>query len=586
MLSYKDVEFNDHLIKEITRTIEKASDGDVLNFVKKNKSLARGFQLKKSNAPVLRKKIVPHILTMRELDDDAAEFIYRSGIGQEFICVLSESALKIHSADLEAIFGHDAVTLAFLLDSRREIQMLGQVLLDMETDSIPDKNTACLNMADNLKNFTTHFLTIVKLPETITPPPIGTDVKKINDLERQIKLLQKQNNEQSNFIKEEKEKTATALKEKDDRIEKLIIEKNKLAEQSSKFQSIINNLEDTLKSLQQNFSSNVEAALASKLEGLTFRWLKERIQIEDALALSVTGDLLFQAENALLRQSQIDRHIKNRQELKKQLAEISAKLIEIRDARNNSLHPLLDLETIENQLVVEEKKLMSILGSVNELSHSDIAKSLACRINSSTADEEIHKLEQLVEELHSLGMSNSDFAYLQDRLGDRYDRLVAEHGYEALQVLPTNPALRFRMALGSNEPITLVCDGHNILNSLETFEDVRKRSHTEARKALTDAVSSILRPYQGSSAIIVYDGPDHCQENYSENVVVIYSGGGKNEKHRADKRIEEMLNWRHYIDASVPVFLVTADYALGQEARESGAEVIPLEHFEWMLAEV
>jgi hypothetical protein len=67
-------------------------------------------------------------------------------------------------------------------------------------------------------------------------------------------------------------------------------------------------------------------------------------------------------------------------------------------------------------------------------------------------------------------------------------------------------------------------------------------------------------------------------------VTVIYSGGGKNEKHRADRRIEEMLNWRQYTGKSAPVFVVTADNGLGQEAKESEAEVTLLDHFEWLLA--
>ena len=50
-----------------------------------------------------------------------------------------------------------------------------------------------------------------------------------------------------------------------------------------------------------------------------------------------------------------------------------------------------------------------------------------------------------------------------------------------------------------------------------------------------------------------------------------YSGGGKNEKHRAGKRIEEMLNWREYAGSSGLLYVVTADNDLGREARMSGS---------------
>jgi hypothetical protein len=67
------------------------------------------------------------------------------------------------------------------------------------------------------------------------------------------------------------------------------------------------------------------------------------------------------------------------------------------------------------------------------------------------------------------------------------------------------------------------------------------------------------------AATIVYDGPDHDRVQVSNNVTVIYSGGGSRAaKHRADKRIEELLNWRTFAGESTPVFLVTDDYDLGQ----------------------
>ena len=85
------------------------------------------------------------------------------------------------------------------------------------------------------------------------------------------------------------------------------------------------------------------------------------------------------------------------------------------------------------------------------------------------------------------------------------------------------------------------------------------------------------------TATIVYDGPDDNQISVGAAVTVMYSGGGKTEKHRADKRIAELINWRSYTDNSTPVYLVTDDNDLAQEARGSGAEVMPLEFFSWFL---
>jgi hypothetical protein len=46
-----------------------------------------------------------------------------------------------------------------------------------------------------------------------------------------------------------------------------------------------------------------------------------------------------------------------------------------------------------------------------------------------------------------------------------------------------------------------------------------------------------------------------------------------------------LLNWRQYSGGTGPVYVVTADNDLGWEVRESGAEVIPLEQFGWVLGE-
>jgi predicted RNA-binding protein with PIN domain len=329
---------------------------------------------------------------------------------------------------------------------------------------------------------------------------------------------------------------------------------------------------------------NITAAIESRLEGLTNSWLRNRIQLEQEVQIKDTStELLIQAEEAIIRQAQADRHTGNRRELQIRLSAISAKLAEVRGIRANALHPIDELSGIEIRLVSEELHLSSLLGADNESPKSPLVQALAARINTVSGGENIQYLERIIDELHQMGLPDTDYGFLQNKLGDRYDRLVSEHSDRPLTQMPINPALRFRFALGQGTPLTLVCDGHNILNNMEVFRDVLNRNHTEARKSLSDSITGLIQPYQDCTATIVYDGPEHNKVEYSDNVTVIYSGGGINEKHRADRRIEELLNWRLYTGGTTPVYVVTADKDLGRKARESGAEVIPLEHFGWML---
>lgn len=57
MLSYKDVEFTDDLIQEISATVGRATDEAVLAYVRAHKDLSKGFQIKKNSCAVFRKKM-------------------------------------------------------------------------------------------------------------------------------------------------------------------------------------------------------------------------------------------------------------------------------------------------------------------------------------------------------------------------------------------------------------------------------------------------------------------------------------------------------------------------------------------------
>jgi predicted RNA-binding protein with PIN domain len=581
MLSYKDVEFTDDLIKEISATVGRAEDDDVLKYVRVHKDLSKGFQIKKNSCATFRKKIDRHIVSMHEMDIVTANFLYNSGVGREFVTVLSCFALEYHLYEFAAIFGQTAFTLALLLDERDEIRELGcQLLENSETRNI-DTDSARKIVADNMQSFATHFSRIC-IATPVTPTPTGAQDDQIAELKRQLKAEQKLKNDLSSLLQEEKRSASRQLSEKAERIEKLSSERNELRSSCTAYQDQTESLRSELEQNRLTYDTNVAATVESRLEGLTNSWLRKRIQLEQKLQHKVEStELLAQAEEAIVRQTQADRHTGNRRELQLRLSAISSKLAEVRDVRANALHPIEDLLEIENRLVVEEQNILRLIGTQK----SPLVQALAARINSVSESDNSHHLELFLDQLHELCLSDSDFYFLQNQLGERYDRLLSVAGDRPLLPLPINPALKFRFALAQGEPLTLVCDGHNIINSLEMFRDVRNRNHAAARKSLSDSIADLMQPYQGSTATIVYDGPDHNKVECSDNVTVIYSGGGKNEMHRADRRIEEMLNWRQYTDRSVPVFVVTADYDLGKEARESGAEVIPLEHFEWFMGE-
>lgn len=584
MLSYKKTKFTDNLIKEIITTVSRAADEDVLTYIQLHKDLAKGFQIKKNGCSVFRKKISQYIITLHELDEDSARFLYRSGIGQEFVTVLSQAVLMFHLDEFAAIFGHDAFALALLLDERAGVHRLGRKMLENPVESVLDKEAACRAVADNLRNFTTHFSSICPGLKIDKDPSVEIK-EKVANLERQLKAEQKLNGEISARLQQEKQAALHHLSEKKERINRLTDENHALLSTCNDLKQQVGDLTNQIEQQKSMFDATVTASVESRLQSLANQWLKKRIQLDEYVQRNNSAtDLIGKAEDAIARQVRADRHTGNRRELQQRLSTISSKLVEVRDVIANALHPIDELSDIEKQLADEEWNLSRQLGSDQETSPSPLVQALAARINvCRDGGENLHNLEQFVEELYQHGLPNTDYSFLQTKLGDRYDRMVSEHGEHPLPQKPLNPALRFRCDLGQGTPLTLVCDGHNILNSMDVFREVRNRNHAEARKSLSDSITGLLRPYQDCSATIVYDGPDNNRVECSDNVTVIYSGGGKSEKHRADRRIEELLNWRIYTDRTAPVYVVTADNELSREARESGAEVIPLEQFEQLI---
>jgi predicted RNA-binding protein with PIN domain len=586
MLTYEDVQFTDELIAEIAALVARASDEAVLSYVRSHGELAKGFQLKKTNCPTFRKKIRQQILTMHELDAETAEFLYCSGIGEEFVTVLSHAALQFHCNEFAAIFGHTPFTLALLLDERADVRALGRLLLEDGGERTLDRESACAIVADNMRSFADHFSGICG--GSLDAAPVAPDDRgeRIAELDRQLRAEQKRVADLRAQVKEQKEDLCRQVAEKTERIEKMAGERQTLRSTCGELREEIAGLRDELGRLTATFEADVAAAVKHRLEGITNGWLRGCVELEQETGRrGEAEDLLSRADDVLACQARADRHSGNRRDLQRRLAAVSAKLAEVRDARASALHPLDALAEIESRLVREERRLEVLLGSDETGHHSPLAQALAARINAASGNGDLHTLEHLLDELTLLGLPETDAAFLRNRLGERFDRLLAEHGDRPLAQVPQNPALRFRLALGRGESLHLVCDGHNIINCMELFRDVRERSHAEARTALSDMIARLVRPYRTCSATIFFDGQDPNREQYADNVTIIYSGGGTNEKHRADRRIGELLNWRQYAGGTGPVYVVTADNGLGREVRESGAEVMSLEQFGWVLKE-
>ncbi len=583
MLSYRDVTFTQELIDEVTETVNGASDDQVISYIKRHPSLKAGGRLQKSCCPLFRKKILQHIRAMKDLDDEAAEFLYETGLGQSFVVVLSYDALKNLLYEFSSVFGRPAFALALVLDSRDTVRELGRELSSSQAQLKP-ADDARKEIGETLCRFSSIFSGF--MPESVAikhvvdeaPPAAVSD----SDLLRNLKTEQRRNEELSRRIKADRDSFDRKLEVKDSRIDSLLAE---LEQHRRELALVRDEARRSLSDLERERAerdASIEIAVNNELGKITNRWLREREQVDRfMLSTDMKEDLIVAAEQFLVRQAQADRHTGNRRQLRERRSILSAKLAEIRDANISSFHPVNGFEELESSMV-EEIHHISALLEKEDTARSPLVQALASRI-STTKEVDLRHLEELCAELNTLGLSPADMLYLQHKLCVRYDRIVARYGNHVLSVQPVSPALRFRAALAAGRPVMLFCDGHNMLNSMEQFREACSRRHSEGRDCLIDTIGNLIRGYDSCQGYIVFDGPDHNREGALENLTVIYSGGGKNEKHRADKRIEEMLNWYEHAGNGEQVFVVSADQEVAKDARTKGAEIIPLEQFGWLM---
>lgn len=583
--TWDGIEFPPEFREEISRTIEHASDDLVHSYIRSHGFLAGGFRRNSTaGSSTFRKRITQHLLAQEELDGKDAQFLHEAGLGQQFVIVLSREALDTLKEDFCGYFGWRPFTLALLLDPRSDVRELGIELLNMPQDQLPSQEEAARNITECLAPFISHFLPICSLTGVTDAGQVreserGVDTRRLAELERELRTKQRKIDELTARLEEEREDAEAKLAGKAARIEKLEHENRALAASVTATADENAGLKRELEQLRAGMDAAVAAAVTDELAKLTNGWLRTRVEAQqEALRRGELSDLFARAEEAIARQREADRHTGNLAELRSRLARVRETITEIQRARTSSLTPLPLLNDIENELRAEERRLTLIPG-IEEDELSRVTLALAAQISRAGSDEELDRFEVLLDELTGLGHPEREIRHLRQALDQRYDLLVAQHTGRGRRITPRNPASRLRTLLAEGEAVTIVCDGHNIINCLSRFEHVRHEGHARARQALVDALAPLARDYPRCAISIVFDGPDPNREMIADNLLVIYSGGDKNQRHRADERIKEILWGRNSQNAAPPHFLVSDDNDLCREARSCGAGVIQLEQF-------
>lgn len=554
--------------KELRRLTKLIPDADVSALV----ATEPGFQtggFRAGNTTALRTRLQQVVSGSPPISDALRRVIARRSRSSSLTGLLAPEVLTDERHALATLLGGPVLLVALLLDERPDVRAKAESWLQL-----PDPFLA-LTMEDALTRLRERFTDLTELlGANLThrdAPTRETWHEQKEKLEGRIRDLQTENRR---------------LKGVDDRLSRVSIQLTKCEEQRAELDRKRSGAEAALRQKtreadeartelaretsrrEERQAAAVEAALAREFHG----WLATAKAVEDAAAETVPQeDLLRQAEQALRRQREIDRHSGNIAVLTDRLEALEAMRNKVRTSLRTALRQTPELKAAEDALDREIRRL----GDVLEPDHAvtPLEETLLTRIHAA-GENDLPKLRELPDQIASLRVLD-DAAVA--RLRRAFQKRLA--AVQALGVPPdedteqrnASSALVGR-ALAGQSPAILLIDGHNVLFGLPArYMPARGAALPDAdkRKRLVDDIVRITAPNPSVRAWIVFDGPTRSDTQASANVRVTYSGGQG--EHRADGVILDNLRFFKTTAPDLPVVLVSNDNDLCSAARRLGA---------------
>ena len=291
--------------------------------------------------------------------------------------------------------------------------------------------------------------------------------------------------------------------------------------------------------------------------------------------------LLARAASALTAQARADSAAGVRHLLEARLEACEASRARCRAMIVDALDPLPELVEVEKDLAAEIERLRKLLG--REPSPAvDPEEALALAINSAS-DAHLPDLLHTARKLNGLKvLSDEATARLEEAVRRRYSVRYAKRGGPGLENGDANsPDYILRCALQGQVPAILFIDAHNVLYALQARYS-RPQDHrgpcAEAREWLVGDIVQMVSNAPTCRVILVFDGPERTESTPSGNVRVIYSGGAKDQEHRADDVIIDEARFLVGAGSSCRLLLVTNDTGLANRGIALGVRNLsPLE---------
>ncbi len=564
--------------KELQHLVALLSDAELSVLVATEPAFRTG-GFRAGNGPAARARIQQIVCGAAEVSDALRRAIANHSRCPSLTGLLTPDALSESRHALATLLGSPALLVALLLDPRQEVRTKAESWLQLPQPFL------LLNPSEALARLRELFADLAGLlgstPSDAAAPTSGAWREQKERLENRIRDLQTEHRRLKGVDDRLSQVTAQLKKSE----EKLAAAQQKSAAAEAALRQKTQALEETTAELARETSRREErlvAALDLALAKEFHGWIANARAVEQAsLDPGPQSDLIAQAEAALRKQSEADRHSGNRAILAERLERLEHLHKEVRSALRNALRQTPDLKAADAALGEEIRRLAGLLEP--DAPATPLEEALLARIHAA-GDNDLPRLRDLPDLFASLRVLD-DAAIARIRHG--YQRRLAavqalgvppppgdgdeapRHGAAALALLGR--------ALAGHEPAILLIDGHNVLFGLPTrYNPARGTALTEAekRRLLTDDIARIAAPNPSLRVWIVFDGHTRSDTQAAPNVRVTYSGGQG--EHRADGVILDNIRFFKSASPEIPVLLASNDNDLCVAARRLGAQEIPV----------
>lgn len=599
------------IVENLKTLVDVMDDELLLEYVRYDQEIARGYQPKRKNARTFRSRMKKKLTKPIALEPPLCGALALAGLNGEFVQQLSVAILQKHVGNLVAVHGKSALIPALLVDAREEVRALAIDWLRQRGDDAdgPAKQDRVKALVAFLQDCGPMLDTVQDLIEEqdLTPDSNGEDgeapedwdedpsllAKPLEELEKarqQVTKLEADLKEARGHAKTVKKLRQTTARQ-NDRLKKLEKELRQERKHVKQQADELQKAHAQFTGLQAEIEKRVREGTERELSATVRSWLKRpKAVAREAQAVKNDADrmtLLERVSAALDKQAERDRHSGNVRMLRDRLRQLRESLEEVRKAREEALQPLPDLAALGDELQREIERTREVLGDSPEI--SPFASGLLSRIGEANTLAALEGVQGLLDELTDYRALDGRqlralYTACHNRMARMYDAFTPK---VTRKTLPRGPAWRFRQALRANDPFVWVLDGHNVLFGLDDLFGYDAESGApgqEARDRLVTSMKAFVKEAPNCQVTVFFDSPEHDEHRASENVKVIFSGGEG--EHRADHAILSYLEYVCRAMSAMPRVLVTNDRDLARQAGELNTDIMRLEEFAALLQEL